>query len=79
MKTKRIRLWMALMLASLCVCAAFAFVGCNDNTVTPPAEHEHSYTEWRHSDTEHWRVCPDDGASTEKSPHRFVDGKCECG
>ena len=77
MKTKKTKFGLTLMLALACVCAAFGFVGCKK--VTPPAEHEHNYTEWRYSDTEHWRECPDDGAATEKSPHEFTNGQCECG
>ena len=49
---------------------------------TPPTpEHTHSYTEWEHSDTQHWMICPDDDAIWEqgKVDHTFKDGKCECG
>ena len=78
MKTKKTRFWLTLMLVLACVCIGFAFVGC-EKSGTPSAEHVHNYTEWHYTNTEHWRVCPEDGAATEKSPHSFIDGKCECG
>lgn len=44
-------------------------------------KHEHSYTEWGHNETQHWKECPDDKAVDEgsKANHNFVDGSCECG
>ena len=78
MKTKKTRFWLTLMLVLACICTGFAFVGC-EKSGTPSAEHVHNYTEWHYTNTEHWRVCPEDGAATEKSPHSFIDGKCECG
>ncbi len=44
--------------------------------------HKHSYTDWGHNDSEHWRVCPEDGAVDEntRTEHSFDDnGVCECG
>lgn len=79
MKRKKTNFGLTLMLVLACVCAAFVFVGCEEAVTPPPAQHEHNYTEWKHTDTEHWRECPEDGAATEKSEHKFVDGKCECG
>lgn len=45
-------------------------------------KHTHSYTKWdQGNETQHWKVCPDDGAIDEssKANHNFVDGSCECG
>lgn len=45
-------------------------------------KHTHSYTKWdQGNETQHWKVCPDDGAIDEnsKADHNFVDGVCECG
>ena len=79
MKTNKRSFWLTLALVAMCVCAAFVFVSCGDKETPPPAPHEHEYTEWKHTDAEHWRECPVDGAATEKSKHMFVDGRCECG
>lgn len=65
MKTKKTRFWLTLMLVLACVCIGFAFVGC-EKSGTPSAEHVHNYTEWHYTNTEHWRVCPEDGAATER-------------
>lgn len=47
-----------------------------------PAAHQHSYTEWRYNDSEHWKACPDDGATDDdaRAAHSFdEEGLCECG
>ncbi len=63
MNTKK---WLALGL-SVALAATAALAACaptepnpneGDNPSTP---HTHTFTKWDHSDTEHWRVCPDDG------------------
>ena len=46
--------------AVLCMFATGAFVGCGE-------KHEHTYTKWASSDTQHWLVCPDDNAKDENS------------
>lgn len=59
-----------------CMLTAGALVGCGD-------KHEHAYSKWANSETQHWLVCPDDNAKDENSvaDHEFgTDGKCvECG
>ncbi len=54
---------------------------CGDEKNPAPPPHTHAYTEWQHTETEHWKICPDDGAvdPAGKSAHNFVDGNCECG
>ncbi len=64
MNTKK---WLTLGL-SVALAATAALAACaptepntpdeGDNPSTP---HVHTYTKWDYSDTEHWRVCPDDG------------------
>ena len=60
----------------LCTLAAGTLVGCGE-------KHEHTYTKWASSDTQHWLVCPDDSAKDENSvaDHEFgTDGACiDCG
>ncbi len=43
--------------------------------------HTHEYTQWEHSDTQHWMVCPDDGEiwAQGKQAHDFTNGDCVCG
>jgi len=43
--------------------------------------HEHSYTEWGHNETQHWKECPEDHEKDDGTVknHNFVDGSCECG
>ncbi len=86
MNTKK---WLTLGLTvALAGCLGWAVAACAptepnnpndpDNPSTP---HTHTFTGWDHSDTEHWRVCPDDGeidVSTRAS-HVFTNGTCECG
>lgn len=79
MKINKRGLLLTLILAVVCVCTSFVLVCCGETPAQPNPEHEHHYTEWHYTDTEHWRECPDDGAATEKSSHSFVDGMCECG
>lgn len=59
-----------------CMLTAGALVGCGE-------KHEHAYSKWANSETQHWLVCPDDNAKDENSvaDHEFgTDGKCvECG
>ncbi len=85
MNTKK---WLTLGLTvALAGCLGWAVAACaptepnpneGDKPTTP---HTHTFTGWDHSETEHWRVCPDDGeidVST-RAPHVFVGGECECG
>jgi len=62
------------VLALSCGVAVGALTGCNGN-------HTHNYSDWAHNDTQHWRVCPDDGEIDEssKEDHVFVAGTCDCG
>ena len=75
MKKKKILLVFAALTAT-CTLAGGALAGCG-------GEHEHAYTKWAHSDTQHWLVCPDDNAKDENSvaDHEIgTNGKCvECG
>lgn len=69
---------------SLAMAASLGLSACGGGKTpeTPPTtEHTHTYTEWKHDSTQHWLVCPDDGAEDPagKSPHEYVDGDCECG
>lgn len=59
--------------------SSVAFAACGDDNKTPSTEHTHNYTEWKYNDTQHWKVCKEDGAEGPKSNHNLVDGKCECG
>ncbi len=64
----------AVCLAIVMACALIALVACD--------EHQHSYTKWDHNESQHWKVCPDDGAVDEssKASHSVgTSGKCECG
>lgn len=77
MKMRKWRIILLSALAVACVCMAGALLGCKPSE---PAPHEHNYTVWRHDDSGHWKECEAaDGATTEKSNHSFIDGKCECG
>ena len=53
---------------------------CGEKNPDTP-EHTHEYTEWEHSDTQHWMVCPDDGDiwAQGKQAHDFSSGDCVCG
>ena len=45
-------------------------------------QHEHEYTKWEHDATQHWKVCEEDGAESERVDHFFnpeEDYVCECG
>lgn len=72
--TKKAKLLIAVLAALMCLSLGM-FVACNGDT------HTHSYTQWAYNDTQHWKVCPDDGAIDESSygEHVFVAGECECG
>lgn len=43
--------------------------------------HKHSYTEWAHNETQHWKECPEDHEKDEGTlaDHVFADGVCVCG
>ncbi len=75
MKKKKLLLVLAVPTV-LCTLAAGALTGCGE-------KHEHTYTKWASSDTQHWLVCPDDSAKDENSvaDHEFgTDGACiDCG
>ncbi len=44
------------------------------------SEHVHNYNVWKYDAEGHWKECDaGDGAKTEKEPHVFVAGECECG
>ncbi len=70
MKTRRY-----MTVAAAALACVFALAACT------PEAHTHNYTEWKHSETEHWRICPEDEAEEEgsRAQHNFVGGKCECG
>ncbi len=86
MNTKK---WLALGL-SVALAATAALAACaptepntpdeGDNPSTP---HTHTYTKWDYSDTEHWKVCPDDGELdvSSRAPHKVnkATHTCECG
>lgn len=60
-------------------CASVGIMaGCD--SCNSDKDHQHAY-EWRHDETEHWKVCPADGVEEEGSrgEHVFVAGECECG
>lgn len=62
--------------ATMSLGGAFALTGCNN--------HEHSYTKWNYSETQHWKECPDDGEADESTygEHRFdsdTDTTCNDG
>ena len=75
MKKKKTLLILAALTAT-CTLAAGSLVGCGE-------EHEHDYSKWAYSETQHWLVCPDDSAKDENSvaDHEIgTNGKCiECG
>lgn len=62
----------------LIVCLAIVFAL---SLVVLAACHEHDYSAWEHDDTQHWKVCADDGAINEstRANHRLTNGVCECG
>jgi len=70
------KLKFAIPFAVLALSCGIAAAGCGGN-----GEHTHSYTEWAHDETQHWKKCPDDDAIDEssKANHVFVAGECECG
>ncbi len=70
------RLIPILVLAIVCIFATGVLTACEFE----PA-HTHSYTEWNHNDTEHWKECPEDHAIDEstRAAHEYVVGECECG
>ncbi len=86
MNTKK---WLALGL-SVALAATAALAACApeqpkepDEGDKPSTPHTHTFTKWDYSDTEHWKVCPDDGELdvSSRAPHK-VDKKthtCECG
>lgn len=39
-------------------------------SVTPPA-HDHVWSDWKHDETSHWRVCEECGAVADRSDHVF--------
>lgn len=72
---KRPNKW-AILIAGLALTCGVT-VGCGDG-------HEHSYTDWGSSPTQHWKECPDDGVKDESSVADHgapnADGKCpDCG
>ncbi len=67
------------ILALACGIAAGTLAGCGESDSSTSVPHVHAYTEWRHDETQHWKVCPDDGAAAAKEPHVFIGGACECG
>ncbi len=44
-------------------------------------DHTHSYTQWGHNATQHWKECPDDKEIDGNSyaSHTYTNGACECG
>ena len=74
---KKITKLLALLTLGAVAVSGAAFAGCSNSD--EESAHTHNYTEWKHNDTQHWKVCPDDGAEGPKSDHNLVDGKCECG
>lgn len=74
---KKITKLLALLTLGAVAVSGAAFAGCSNSD--EETAHTHNYTEWKYNDTQHWKVCPDDGAEGPKSDHNLVDGKCECG
>ena len=73
-KTKILTVVLCLILAL----ASVGFVACSDNGTHT----EHTYeTNWTYNATEHWHKCTKDGCTSvsDKAPHNFVNGVCECG
>lgn len=70
------RLIPILVLAIVCIFATGVLTACEFE----PA-HKHSFTEWNHNDTEHWKECPEDHTIDEstRAAHEYVVGECECG
>lgn len=65
----------AVLCAALGLSLGFAVAACTE-------AHEHSYTAWAHSETEHWKVCPADGAEEpgSRAQHVFdASFHCACG
>lgn len=67
--------WAILLLVFALTCGIVA--GCG-------GVHEHSYTEWGHSETQHWKQCPKDGAKDDSTVANHgtpnAEGKCpDCG
>lgn len=72
---KRQRKW-AILLAGLALTCGVT-VGCGKG-------HEHDYTAWGSSETQHWKECPDDGEKNDSTVADHgapdADGKCpDCG
>ncbi len=76
MKTRITRLIPLMVLVIICILGAGVLTACDKDPV-----HTHSYTEWNHNDTEHWKECPEDHAidETTRANHEFVVGECVCG
>lgn len=73
-KTKILTVVLCLILAL----ASVGFVACGGNETHT----EHTYeTTWTYNATEHWHKCTKDGCTSvsDKAPHNFVNGVCECG
>ena len=71
MKAKKI---LTVCLVFVLVATLVAAVACNTHT--------HDYSQWGKDDTQHWKVCPEDGEIDADSyaNHSYgADGKCECG
>lgn len=68
---------LSLVLGAVLFCLPLASCGGK----TPTVKHTHAYTQWRHDEEQHWKVCPDDGAvdPAGKSAHDFTHGDCVCG
>lgn len=76
MKIKKKRVIPLMVLAMTCITSAGMLSACDTTS-----EHTHTYTEWNHNDSEHWKECPEDHAidETTREGHEFVAGECECG
>ena len=71
MKAKRL---LTVCLVLVLVAALISAVACNNHT--------HDYSQWDKNDTQHWKVCPEDGEiddSTRANHSYGTNGKCECG
>ena len=69
---------MTVVLCLILALASVGFVACGDND----KHTEHTYeTTWTYNATEHWHKCTKDGCTeiSDKAPHNFVNGVCECG
>ena len=57
----------------------FTCTVCDYQKTEPVAKKEHNYSaEWKHSETEHWRECTDEGYETltaDKAAHTFDEGE----